>query len=51
MRCFDIDLTVRVRCGAYTEKEAREIVVENFRNGKYCDTEESCLGVSVKEVE
>lgn len=50
MKCYDIDLTVRVRCVAKDMDEATEVVIENFRNGKYDDTGKDCLGVKLKEV-
>ena len=51
MRLYDIDIVVHVRCGAYTEEEAREVVTEQFRDGAYNDCEDGVFELkNVKEV-
>lgn len=52
MKAFDVDPTVRVRCVAHDEGEALDVVLEQFRNGKYNDTSADGFEVSkAKEVE
>lgn len=51
MKTYDIDLAVRVRCVARSESEAIDVVLEQFRNGKYNDTSAEGFEVTmVKEV-
>ena len=50
MRAYDIDLTIRIRCGASSEEEAKDISLDCFRNGKYSDADERYLKIEVKEV-
>lgn len=50
MRAYDVDLTVRIRCAAYSEKEVVDAVKESFRKGKYSDTGDTALEIRIREV-
>lgn len=51
MRAYDIDLTIRIRCVAHSEKEATDVVMERFRAGSYNNTADTFIDMKVKEVE
>lgn len=51
MKAYDIDLTIRIRCVAHSEKEATDVVMERFRQGGYTDTDDTFIDMKVKEVE
>ncbi len=51
MRTFDIDLTIKIRCVAHNMEEAREVVLENFREGKYLDADKDWLEMNIKDAE